>query len=69
MVGQYYVGPLIAGATIGTTTGTAAAAISAGTAAAMASIVSTAGMLLINTYLPPPMPEISKNSGNDRKVT
>ena len=64
--GQVYVGPMLAGA-MGAT-GAGAAAVTAATAAAMASIVSTAGMLLVNTYLPPPMPEMSKNSGNDSQA-
>ena len=49
-------------------TGAGARGGGAGTGAAMASIVSTAGTLLVNTFLPPPMPEISKNSGNDSQA-
>ena len=63
VVGQYWVGPALA--TWLGATGTTAAAITSATAATMAAVVSTTGMLLVNTYLPPPVPDLSKNQGKD----
>ena len=59
MVAAPYLAPvLVAGAT---TTGALGVALGAGAAA----LVSIGGTLLLNHFLPPPVPEVSKNQGND----